>query len=105
MKLLLWIVSALFAGLSAGAAILQMKSAKKALPSALAMAAGSLLLLAAVACGIAKLSTDGVLSLLGCAAICGAALVNGIKSGNLHIQHHIIRFALSAALVTGFFLL
>lgn len=39
------------------------------------------------------------------AALCAAAVMNGVKSRELHIQHHIIRAALSVLLIVGLVLL
>ena len=100
--LCLWIVSVLFGGLSAIAAVSQMKTEKGPFP-AVWMLAGSALLIAAAVCGIAKQSYDFLLALLGCAGICAAAIANGLKSGSFHIQHHIIRITLSLLLIIGFF--
>ncbi len=97
----LCIASVLFGGLSLLAAISQIKSEKRATP-ALIMVAGTLLLLAAVVCNRAGGRWDAFLAFFGCAAICAAALLNGVKSKQLHIQHHIIRIALSVILVAGF---
>ena len=97
----LCIVSALFGGLSLLAAVSQIKSDKKATP-ALIMIAGALLLLVAVVCNRVGGRWDALLAFFGCAAVCAAALLNGLKSKQLHIQHHIIRIALSVILVAGF---
>ena len=101
MQVILCIVSALFGGLSLIAAVSQIKSEKKSL-SALIMITGSLLLIAAVVCNIAGQPFDFIIAFLGCTAICAAAIMNGIKSKQFHIQHHIIRIALSVILVIGF---
>lgn len=101
MQVILCIVSVLFGGLSLIAAISQLRSEKKS-PSALIMIAGSLLLIAAVICNLFGQKFDVAAAILGCAAICAAAIMNGIKSKQLHIQHHIIRIALSIILIIGF---
>lgn len=103
MRILLCAVGVLFGGLSLIAAISQMKSEKRPI-SAMVMAAGSLVLLAAVPCNIGGSRADGLAALLGSAAICGAAIRNGIKSGQLHLKHHIIRISLSLVLTAGFIL-
>ena len=100
----LWIVSVLFGGLSLLAALVQWKSERKALP-ALLMAAGAVLLLAAVGCNMWGRRLDVLLALVGCAAVCATAVWNGLKSGRFHLSHHILRAAVSAALLTGFALL
>lgn len=104
MNVVLCIISTIFGGLSLIAAISQMRAEKKSM-SAILMIAGSVMLISAVICNLIKRQFDYVLALIGCAAICVAAIRNGIKSGNFHIQHHIIRIALSLVLTIGFVLL
>ena len=103
MNIAVCIVSILFGGLSLIAAVSQMKTEKKPMP-AVVMAAGSVLLISAAICNFAGQAFDYVLALPGCAFICTAAIWNGRKSGNFHLQHHIIRLVLSLALVVGFIL-
>lgn len=104
MNILLCIVSSAFSGLSLLAAVYQLRAEKRSLSAAL-MTGGSLLLIAAIFLNLAKLQYDFVFALAGCAAICISAIRNGLKNGNFHIQHHIIRIALSLALIAGFVLL
>ena len=104
MRIILCVVSVLFGGLSMTAALSQMKGEKKPV-SAILMIAGSLSLLAAVVCNALEQRVDYMVALPGCAAICAAAILNGKKSGQFHIQHHIIRIALSLVLIVGFALL
>lgn len=104
MQILLCAASALFGLLSLVAAASQIIRERKPFP-AVAMGLGSLVLLAAVACNIRAQGYDYAVALLGCAAICVAAVWNGLKSGQFHPQHHIIRLALSILLVLGFVLL
>ena len=104
MQIVLCIASVLFGGLSLLAAAVQVKKEKKSL-SAFLMAAGSLLLIAAVVCNILGLHVDFLLALFGCAAICAAAIWNGMKNDRLHPMHHVIRIALSILLLIGFILL
>ena len=66
------------------------------------MISGSLLLIAAVICNMIGQQFDYIIALLGCTAICAAATMNGRKSKQLHISHHIIRIMLSIILVIGF---
>lgn len=102
MRIILCGVSVLFGGLSMTAAFSQLKSDRKPI-SAIIMIAGSLLLLlAAVLCNMIGQRIDYMIALLGCIAICAAAIWNGIKGGQLHIQHHIIRIVLSLILIAGF---
>ncbi len=101
MQIFLWIVSVLFGVLSAVAAISQIWGKRTSFPAWI-MFAGALLLLAAVVCNGIGRQFDFVVALLGCTAICAAALANGIKSKQLHILHHVIRIVFSAALLVGF---
>ena len=104
MQIFLCIVSALLGVLSAIAAVSQIRGKKTSVP-AWVMLAGALLLVAAVVCNGIGQQFDFVVALLGCTAICAAALMNGIRSKQLHIPHHIIRILLSAALLVGFAIL
>ncbi len=104
MKTALYIVSIAFGGLSLVAAASQIRTDKRPY-SHIMMAVGSLGLFAAVACGIAGQDFDWIPALAGGALICAAAVWNGKKSGNFHIQHHIVRILLSLILVAGFILI
>lgn len=103
MQIVLAVVGVLFGGLSLIAACTQVKKEKKP-ATAILMIIGSLLLLAAVGCNLLGQRADVLLALLGCVAICGAAIWNGVRSGQFHPQHHIIRIALSLLLLVGFIL-
>ena len=104
MNVVLYIISFGFGVLSLIAATSQMRSEKELMP-AIIMIVGSVLLISAVLCNLAKQQFDFVLALVGCATICVAAIFNGLKSGNFHIQHHIVRVAISLVLIIGFILL
>ena len=102
MQIVLCIVSVLFGGLSLLAAVSQIKAKSEKKPlAALIMSVGALILFASVICNIAACQFDHIVALIGCAAICAAAIMNGIKSGQFHIQHHIIRITLSVILTVG----
>ena len=101
MNIALCIVSILFGVLSLLAAIVQIIAQKKPMP-AIIMIIGSVILISAAICNFAGQQFDFVLALVGCTAICFAAIRNGLKSGNFHIQHHIIRIAVSIVLTIGF---
>ncbi len=103
-QIIVCVVSILFAALSLVAALSQLKS-RKGMASAVLMAVGSLLLIIGAAYCFAGLWFDYIPAAVGCAGICAAAICNGLKSEQLHIRHHVIRIALSAALVTGLVLL
>lgn len=104
MQIALCIITTIYALLSLAAACAQAKSERKPFPAAI-MITGSALLIAAAICNIANLQIDFAPALLGCIAICAAAILNGLKSGQLHITHHIIRIAISLILIIGFALL
>ena len=104
MNVVLCIVSIFFGGLSLIAAISQIRTEKKSM-SAILMIVGSVMLISAIICNLAKQQYDYILALIGCSAICAAAIQNGLKSGNFHIQHHIIRITLSLVLTIGYVLL
>ena len=101
MQVILCIVSILFGVLSLIAAISQTKSEKKS-TSALIMILGSLLLIVAVICNMVGQQFDCIIAFLGCTTVCATAIMNGIKSGQFHIQHHNIRIILSIILIIGF---
>ncbi len=105
MNIALCIISGIFGALSLIAAISQLRGENKSFPSATLMIIGSVILLSAVICNIAKLYFDFVIAAVGCAGICTAAIYNGLKSGNFHPKHHIIRITLSLILIAGFIFL
>ena len=104
LSIVLYILSIAFAALHCFAAASQIKADKKPFLGAL-MIIGSLILAGAVICGIAKQQYDFIFALFGCGLICFTAVFNGLKSGNFHIQHHIVRIAVSVILITGFIFL
>lgn len=83
------------------ASISQMKSERKPIPAVI-MTTGSLLLIAAVVCNISAQWFDYIIALFGSIAICFAAIWNGVKSKQFHMQHHVIRIMLSFILIIGF---
>ncbi len=99
MRIVINMIGAVFAVLSMIAALSQLKS-KEA--SHMIMACGAVLLIAAVAVNLLGGGFDWVVGLLGVTLICAAAIWNGKRSGNFHIQHHLIRIVLSILLVVGF---
>lgn len=104
MRILLCVISVAFGALSMTAALSRIK-AKEGELSHVIMTVGSIFLIAAVVFNILKLGFDWILALIGTAMICIAAVWNGKRNGNFHIQHHIIRIALSSVLVIGFIFL
>ena len=104
MKILLCIISILFGLLSIIAALSQIKNTKRRLSPRLMILGGALLILAVLGM-LLKLKADWIIAFAGNALICGAAIYNGLSNDNFHLQHHIIRIALSVLLVTGFMFL
>lgn len=101
MRIALDLVSIAFGALSLIAAAFAIKEKGRGV-SHICMAAGSIVLLAAVVLNIFYFTADWGAALAGCALICCAAICNGVKSGSFHWQHHCIRITLSVLLVAGF---
>lgn len=101
MQIILCVISVLFGGLSLAAAVSQLRTEKNS-PSALIMITGSAVLIAAVVFIALGQKFDVAAAIIGCAGICAAAIMNGLKSKQLHIRRHIIRIALSVILIIGF---
>ena len=101
MRIILCIISAAFGVLSMIAALSRIK-AKEGELSHVIMSVGSIFLIGAVIFNILNLGIDWIVALIGTAMICIAAVWNGKRNGNFHIQHHVIRIALSSVLVIGF---
>lgn len=102
MRVVLNIISTAFAVLSLIAAVSQIKTREL---SHVIMAAGSVLLLAAVAINLLDGGFDWIAGLSGSGMICASAIWNGKRSGSFHIQHHVVRIALSILIVAGFVIL
>lgn len=104
MRYVLYIVAALYAGLSFFAAFLQLKKAEQKTSYAI-MALGGLILIAEIGLHIINIPFNWIAAIIGGALICIAAVINGKKSGSFHIIHHIIRFTVTLLLTAGFILL
>lgn len=87
----------MYAALSMLAAIVQMRTQARRDTPIMMLGGGILMIAAALLPG-----ADWILALIGGALICAAAFLNGKRSGSFHIQHHIIRLALTMILVVGF---
>ncbi len=94
-------VTVIYAVLSSIAALIQMKTYGK-ITASLIMLIGGVILIAAIFLHILKIPHGWIALTVGGLAICAAAFINGKKSGNFHAVHHIIRFIITALLVTGF---
>lgn len=99
MRILVVGVSAVFAILSLIAAVSQLKTKE---PSHVLMVSGADVLFAAAVINILSYGFDWIVGLIGAGLICAAAIWNGKRSGNFHIQHHVIRIVLSILIVVGF---
>lgn len=95
-------VATLYALLSIFASIVQFKTAKKK-DAPLLMTGGGILILTAVVLRLISVFWSWAVLLSGGVLISAAALLNGKRSGTLHVSHHIIRACLTAALTVGFF--
>lgn len=104
MRYVLYIITALYGVLSFIAAFSQLKKTERKNSYAV-MAAGALILIAAIGLHLISIPFNWAAALVGGALICGCAIYNGKKSGNFHIIHHIIRFGISALIIAGFILL
>lgn len=92
-------ITVLYAALSMFAAATQLKTAAHKDTSIMMLCGGLFLVIATV-----FTKTDWIIVIIGGMLICIAAFLNGKRSGNLHISHHIIRFILTLLLVVGFIL-
>lgn len=92
-------ITVLYAVLSMFAAITQIKTATHKDTSIIMLCGGLLLVIATV-----FKNADWIIVIIGGMLICIAAFLNGKRSGNFHISHHIIRFIITLLLVIGFIL-
>lgn len=67
------------------------------------MLIGAMVVLAGVVLCLLDCALDWLIALTGFVLIACAALQNGRKSQNVHIEHHVIRMLLFATLSIGFF--
>lgn len=67
------------------------------------MLIGAMVVLAGVVLCLLDCALDWLIALTGFILIACAALQNGRKSQNVHIEHHVIRMLLFATLSIGFF--
>ena len=104
MKYLLYAVTILYALLSILAAGTQFKTADRK-DAPVLMILGSILLLLTVAVEIMVLFDGWPIAILGGALICTAALLNGRRSGNFHLKHHVIRLGITLLLILGYYML
>lgn len=92
-------ITVLYAVLSMFAAATQLKTATRKDTSVMMFCGGLILIIATV-----FKNADWIAAIIGGMLICIAAFLNGKRSGNFHISHHIIRFIITLLLVIGFVL-
>lgn len=99
MRYIICCITVLYAVLSVIAAVSQIKTATHKDTSIMMLGGGLLLVIA-----IILKNADWIAAIIGGLLICIAAFLNGKRSGNFHISHHIIRFIITLLLVIGFIL-
>ena len=92
-------LAALFSGLHLYAA-LSRKEKRDAVFSAMVL--GSVMMLAGAVFCLLRNSVDWVLALCGGVLVCACAVRNGVDSGKIHLQHHLVRGAIVLAVTAGF---
>ena len=110
MRIAVSVLAILFALLHIIAAAAQFKSKDPAARGlAVAMACGGICAIIAAIFHLywgtvgsnANLS-DATTLAIGCLLICASAYVNGRRSGNVHVSHHLVRGGIAVLLVIGF---
>lgn len=104
LQIVLFAACGVFSVLTGVAAVSQLRSGVRR-EAALTMAVGAALLLAAAVCGAFSLWFDWLLAVAGSVLIFCSAFYNGRKSGEFHLRHHVVRFAICLAFAAGFALL
>ena len=99
-----WSICVLFGLLCMYAAACQLNVPRHKYPCLL-MIAGGFALVCAVAAAKNGMWWDWLVALGGCAAICAAAIWNGLADGIVHWKHHLVRIIICCFLVEGFLLL
>lgn len=104
MKIAVCILALVYGSLSILAPVTQLKNERNKSGN-ITMLTGGIVFTAAAILEMLDIWLSIVSAVLGAVLICSAAICNGLKNGKVHIQHHIVRFALSAGLIVGFVLL
>lgn len=92
------ILGAVLAILYAGFMLFAVCREKQMKLSSILIGGGSLLVLGYTAVNLIQNRNMILLMILGMVCISAGALINGISSKNLHVLHHLIRFAAEAAI-------
>lgn len=102
MRLAVCVVAILCSGLHSFASLTQLKGGGNK-NNHLLMLVGSLVVLAGVILCFLNSRYDWLIVLIGFGCIAYAAVQNGRRNQNVHLLHHIVRFALFAVLSIGLF--
>lgn len=93
-------IAILYALLSVYASAGQLKKPARRKP-AIIMIVGSMILLAAGILELRGWSPAWLVTVVGSLLICQAALINGKLNGRAQLQHHAVRFLITAFLILG----
>ena len=104
MNYALYAVTALYGLLSMAAAGTQLRTAEKKDAPVLMLLGGGLLL-AATGMEMAALLDGWLIVVCGGACICIAAFLNGRRSGEFHLSHHVVRLIITLLLAVGSYML
>jgi len=100
MRYAVCILAILYALLSIYASAAQWKKPARRKP-ALIMIVGALVLIAAAVLELNGWAQGWLAVVIGSLLICQAALINGKLSGRVQLQHHALRFLITAFLILG----
>ena len=100
MQYVVSVVAILYALLSIYASVTQWKKPARRKPAAI-MIAGGLILLVAGFLELRGWSPAWLVTVIGSLLICQAALINGKLNGRVQLQHHAVRFLITAFLILG----
>lgn len=100
MQYVVSVVTILYALLSIYASVTQWKKPARRKPASIMIAGGLILLVS----GFLELNGWGpawLVTVIGSLLICQAALINGKINGRVQLQHHAVRFLITAFLILG----
>lgn len=93
-------IAILYALLSVYASVTQLKKPVRRKP-AIIMIVGGVILLTAGILELRGWSPAWLVTVIGSLLICQAALINGKLNGRVQLQHHAVRFLITAFLILG----
>ena len=93
-------IAILYALLSVYASVTQLKKSVRRKP-AIIMIVGGVILLTAGILELRGWSPAWLVTVIGSLLICQAALINGKLNGRVRLQHHAVRFLITAFLILG----